>query len=146
MVCVDKDRKNHLSSLSFALTDFADWRCHLQSGLWLVSSIYNISMINILQVCYLVFDAYLIRSHALSLRNNVRYVSSLQYKSGIFKLINLKIIITRKYFFWSYFIQKHNCKVKCTNNSNKRSKMFLQSVASSPIGAVGPLMHARNKK
>ena len=46
-VRVDKDRKNHLSSLSFALTEFADWRCHLQSGLWHVSSIYNISMLSI---------------------------------------------------------------------------------------------------
>ena len=43
-VHVDKDRKNLPSSLSFALTEFANWRCHLQSGLSLVSSIYNISM------------------------------------------------------------------------------------------------------
>ena len=43
-VRVDKDRKNHLSSLSFALTEFADSRCQLQSGLWHVSSIYNIYM------------------------------------------------------------------------------------------------------
>ena len=44
-VRVDTDRKNLPSSLSFALTEFADWRCHFQSGLWLVSSICNISMI-----------------------------------------------------------------------------------------------------
>ena len=43
-VRVDKDRKNLPSSLSFALTEFADWRYHLQSSLWLVSSICNISM------------------------------------------------------------------------------------------------------
>ena len=43
-VRVDKDRKNLPSSLSFALTEFPDWRCHLQSGLWLVDSICNISM------------------------------------------------------------------------------------------------------
>ena len=41
-VRVDKDRKNLPSSLSFALTEFADRRCHLQSGLWIVSSICNI--------------------------------------------------------------------------------------------------------
>ena len=43
-VRADKDRKNLPASLSFALTEFAEWRCHLQSGLWLVSSICNISM------------------------------------------------------------------------------------------------------
>ena len=40
-----RQRQNNLpSSVSFALTEFAGWRCHLQSGLWLVS-IYNISMV-----------------------------------------------------------------------------------------------------
>ena len=43
-VRVDKKRKNLPSSFSFALSEFADWRCHLQSGPWLVSSICNISM------------------------------------------------------------------------------------------------------
>ena len=40
----DKDRRNLPSSLSFALTEFPDCGCHLQSGLWLVDSICNISM------------------------------------------------------------------------------------------------------
>ena len=43
-VRVDKDRKNLPSSLSFDPTEFPDWLCHLQSGLWLVDSICNISM------------------------------------------------------------------------------------------------------
>ena len=42
---LEKDRKNLPSSYSFALIEFPDWRCHLQSGLWLVDSICNISMI-----------------------------------------------------------------------------------------------------
>ena len=41
----NKDRKNLSSSLSFAFTEFLDWRCHLQSGLWLVAFICNTSMI-----------------------------------------------------------------------------------------------------
>ena len=41
---VGKDRKNLPSSRSVALTEFPDWRCHLQSGLWLVDSICNIFM------------------------------------------------------------------------------------------------------
>ena len=43
-VRVNKDRKNLPSSLSSALAEFPDWRCQLQSGLWLVDSICNISM------------------------------------------------------------------------------------------------------
>ena len=43
-VRVDKDGKNLPSSLSFALIEFPDCRCHLQRGLWLVNSICNISM------------------------------------------------------------------------------------------------------
>ena len=69
-VRIDKDRKNLPSSLSFALTEFADWRCHLQSGLWLVSSIFNISMI-VIGACAVQF------LHYVPLYRNAKHYATL---------------------------------------------------------------------